>query len=76
MQGNRVATEGRCEEYSVRWTRDAEGGEEGEEEGRGSGEGFVESVREGDWLLVWARAKVCSCFFFVSALLCSTCVLD
>ena len=61
LQGNRVATEGRCEEYPVRWTRDAE---EGEEEGRGSGEGFLESVREGDWLLVWARAKVCLCFLF------------
>lgn len=65
LQGNRVATEGRCEEYSVRWTRDAEEGEEEEEEGRGSGEEFLESVREGDWLLVWARAKVCSCFLFV-----------
>jgi hypothetical protein len=61
LQGNRVATEGRCEEYSVRWTRDAAEGEreEEEEEGRGSGEGFVENVREGDWLLFWARAKVC-----------------
>ncbi|KAG9204662.1 hypothetical protein G6514_000446 [Epicoccum nigrum] len=59
LQGNRVATAGSCEEYSVRWIRDAGGGEEREEEeeGRGGGEGFVESVREGDWLLVWARAK-------------------
>ena len=65
LQGNKVATEGRCGEYSVRWTRDVgESREEDEEEGRGSGEGFLESVREGDWLLVWARAKVCFFVFF------------
>jgi hypothetical protein len=26
--------------------------------GTGSGEGFVDSLQEGDWILVWARAKV------------------
>lgn len=27
-------------------------------EGTGSGEGFVDSIKEGDWIVVWARAKV------------------
>jgi hypothetical protein len=82
LQGNRVATEGRCEEYSVRWVRgvgereEEEEEEEEEREGKGSGEGFVENVREGDWLLVWARAKVCCTSFrscFASALFCFIC---
>lgn len=75
LQGNRVATEGRWGEYSVRWTRGAGDREGEEEEGRGSGEGFLESVREGDWLLVWARAKVCLCFLFVPASFFFFCVL-
>jgi hypothetical protein len=27
-------------------------------EGSGRGEGFVDALQEGDWILVWARAKV------------------
>lgn len=58
LQGNRVATGGKVEGYVVRWTRE---GCEGNE-GCGSGEGFLEELREGDRVLVWARAKV-SWFF-------------
>lgn len=54
LQGNRVATQGRTEEYKIRWTHD---GREGNE-GSGRGEGFLSELREGDRLLVWARAKV------------------
>lgn len=62
LQGNRVATQGRVEEYAVRWV-----GErcEADSEGAGSGTGLLEALREGDRVLVWARAKVsfCICFF-------------
>jgi hypothetical protein len=27
-------------------------------EGSGSGDGFVDTLQEGDWIVVWARAKV------------------
>ncbi|KAJ4986868.1 hypothetical protein SVAN01_07673 [Stagonosporopsis vannaccii] len=53
LQGNRVATQGRTEEYKVCWTYDAHEGNEGS----GRGEGFLTELREGDRLLVWARAK-------------------
>ncbi|KAJ4384449.1 hypothetical protein N0V86_000048 [Didymella sp. IMI 355093] len=53
LQGNRVATQGRVEEYSVTWTRCAHEGNEGS----GTGDGFLDELREGDRLLVWARAK-------------------
>lgn len=55
LQGNRVATQGRAEEYDVLWKRH---GHEGNE-GSGTGDGFVEELRDGDRLLIWARAKVC-----------------
>jgi hypothetical protein len=53
LQGNRVAV-GR-DEYRVIW---AEDGSEGNE-GAGSGEGFLQELKDGDRILVWARAKVC-----------------
>lgn len=54
LQGNRVATQGHSEEYKVRWTNDSYEGNEGS----GRGEGFLSELKEGDRLLVWARAKV------------------
>ncbi|KZM26733.1 uncharacterized protein EKO05_0009524 [Ascochyta rabiei] len=53
LQGNRVATQGRLEEYHVLWTHD---GHEGNE-GSGTGDGFLQNLKDGDRLLVWARAK-------------------
>lgn len=55
LQGNRVATQGRMEDYDVLWTHDDHEGNEGS----GGGEGFLHELKEGDRLLVWARAKVC-----------------
>lgn len=55
LQGNRVATQGRSEEYDVLWTHD---GSEGNE-GSGRGDDFLQELKAGDRLLVWARAKVC-----------------
>lgn len=55
LQGNRVATQGRSEDYHIIWTHDECEGNEG----AGRGEGFLNELREGDRLLVWARAKVC-----------------
>lgn len=54
LQGNRVAA--KHGEYRVVWGLD--GIEEGNE-GAGRGERFVDSLKEGDRVLVWARAKVC-----------------
>lgn len=54
LQGNRVATQGRAEEYDVLWTHDTYGGNEGS----GRGDDFLHALKEGDRLLVWARAKV------------------
>jgi hypothetical protein len=53
LQGNRVAA--KHGEYCVTWAVD---GWEGNE-GAGRGDGFLEELREGDRVLVWARAKVC-----------------
>jgi hypothetical protein len=54
LQGNRVASQGRCEEYRVVWGVDHHEGNEG----AGDGLGFLEALREGDEIVVWARAKV------------------
>lgn len=54
LQGNRVAS--RVDGYHVVWARD---GNEGNE-GAGSGKGFLTELKDGDRMLVWARAKVCS----------------
>jgi len=54
LQGNRVATERRCEEYRVVWGEDRHEGNEGS----GDGLGFLDALREGDEIVVWARAKV------------------
>jgi hypothetical protein len=54
LQGNRVARPD-SEEHTIVWA--VEGREEGNE-GSGSGEGFLQELREGDRVLVWARAKV------------------
>jgi hypothetical protein len=43
------------QEYRVVWSLE---GVEGNE-GAGSGEGFVQALKDGDVVLVWARAKVC-----------------
>ncbi|KAL6707346.1 hypothetical protein ACN47E_004125 [Coniothyrium glycines] len=51
LQGNRVATED--QEYHIVWT---ERGYEGNE-GAGTGEGLLKELKEGDIILVWARAK-------------------
>ncbi|KAF9701174.1 hypothetical protein EKO04_000784 [Ascochyta lentis] len=53
LQGNRVATQGRLEEYDVLWTHE---GHEGNE-GSGTGDGFLQELKDGDRMLVWARAK-------------------
>jgi hypothetical protein len=55
LQGNRVAVG--WGEYRVLW---AENRIEGNE-GAGSGAGFLQELKEGDRVLVWARAKVCCC---------------
>jgi hypothetical protein len=54
LQGNRVATQGRSENYHILWTQDSCEGNEG----AGRGEGFLSELKEGDRLLIWARAKV------------------
>jgi hypothetical protein len=54
LQGNRVASQGRFEEYRVSWATDLHEGNEGS----GDGLGFLEALREGDEIVVWARAKV------------------
>lgn len=54
LQGNRVATQGRLGEYDVLWTRDGYRGNEGS----GRGDGFLDELKKGDRLLIWARAKV------------------
>lgn len=51
LQGNKVAAQ--KGHYSVTWAQD---GAEGNE-GAGSGEGLLKEVRDGDRLLVWARAQ-------------------
>jgi len=63
LQGNRVA--GPKDEYQIGWT---EGGSRGNQ-GAGRGEGFVRELKQGDRILVWARAKVSvaggkRCFYF------------
>jgi hypothetical protein len=55
LQGHRVAVG--WSEYRVRW---AEHRVEGNE-GAGSGAGFLQELKDGDRVLVWARAKVCCC---------------
>ncbi|KAF2869213.1 hypothetical protein BDV95DRAFT_499536 [Massariosphaeria phaeospora] len=55
LQGNRVV-KGHGDPYRIVW---AEGYYEGNE-GSGHGEGFVSKLKDGDTLLIWARAKVCS----------------
>lgn len=52
LQGNRVA--GGKEEYHITWT---EAGSQGNS-GAGTGEGFVQELKDGDRMLIWARAKV------------------
>ncbi|KAF2446360.1 hypothetical protein P171DRAFT_471902 [Karstenula rhodostoma CBS 690.94] len=63
VQGNRVAAasgdlEGRecAVENRVRWGCRAAPVWEGNE-GAGRGEGFVDCLRDGDWIVLWARAK-------------------
>lgn len=52
LQGNQVAAA--AQEYRVVWSEE---GYEGNE-GAGRGEGFIEALRDGDYLVVWARSKV------------------
>ncbi|KAF2129776.1 hypothetical protein P153DRAFT_289769 [Dothidotthia symphoricarpi CBS 119687] len=51
LQGNRVAA-GRAD-YRVVWSVDGNQGDEG----AGTGERFLDELKEGDAILVWARAK-------------------
>jgi hypothetical protein len=53
LQGNRVAKT--VDGYRVFWTENESEGNVG----AGRGEGFVKALRDGDRILVWARAKVC-----------------
>lgn len=52
LQGNRVSAE--SEMYRVVWGR---GGSSEGNEGKGDGEGFLEELRMGDKVVVWARAR-------------------
>lgn len=54
LQGNRVATQGHAEEYDITWTQYAYEGNEGS----GTGYEFLNELKDGDRLLIWARAKV------------------
>lgn len=75
LQGNQVARatslfEGEMvKRYRVIWGCKANPRWEGNE-GAGRGEGFVDSLREGDRILVWARAKVSSIFVLSPPLSC------
>lgn len=53
LQGNRVAEEN-PKPYRILWAADRFEGNVG----AGSGAGFVQNLKEGDELLIWARAKV------------------
>ncbi|KAH7401493.1 hypothetical protein BKA66DRAFT_406195 [Pyrenochaeta sp. MPI-SDFR-AT-0127] len=53
LQGNRVVDR---ETYRVIWSENESEGNMG----AGSGEGFLQEVKEGDRIIVWARAKVCA----------------
>lgn len=55
LQGNRVVAG--FQSYRVLWTADDWETDEGNE-GAGSGEGFISELRDGDKVVVWARAKV------------------
>jgi hypothetical protein len=67
LQGNRVAVG--IDEYRVVWTEDDKEGNEG----AGSGEGFLQELKEGDRILVWARAMVrlLSCKVASAKLICA-----
>lgn len=64
LQGNRVTAS--LSTYIVVWGMT--GGESQENDGAGSGENFVEELQEGDRVLVWARAMVCSLLFLTLAI--------
>jgi hypothetical protein len=57
LQGNRVARDNHP--YEVTWSVMQSRSEC--DEGAGSGEGFLENIKDGDRIIVWARAKVCLC---------------
>jgi hypothetical protein len=63
LQGNEVAKEKSIfdgemvRRYNVVWGSKSNPRWVGNE-GSGRGEGFVDSLQEGDWVVVWARAKV------------------
>ena len=53
LQANKVCERQNCD-YEVIWAPDHNEGNEG----AGSGEGFFDALKDGDSILVWARAKV------------------
>ncbi|RYN32998.1 hypothetical protein AA0113_g2267 [Alternaria arborescens] len=55
LQGNRVMASG--QEYHVAWEEHGLSEVNEGNEGAGSGEGFLNALRQGDRVLVWARAK-------------------
>lgn len=59
LQGNRVA----CKDGTrfVVWSEDGLD----VDEGAGRGEGFLQELKDGDRILIWARAKVCDCLHFL-----------
>lgn len=59
LQGNKVCERENCN-YQVVWASDRTEGNEGS----GSGEGFLDALKEGDSMFVWARAKVSNSFIY------------
>jgi hypothetical protein len=63
LQGNEVARgksifdDEMVRRYNIIWGRESDARWAGNE-GSGRGERFVDSLQEGDWIVVWARAKV------------------
>jgi hypothetical protein len=63
LQGNEVArgvsvfSGEMVRRYTIIWGNGSNPRWQGNE-GSGNGEGFVDSLQQGDWIVVWARAKV------------------
>jgi hypothetical protein len=65
LQGNRVArgvstfSGEMVPRYTIVWSSESNPNPRSEgNEGSGDGQGFVDSLQQGDWIVIWARAKV------------------